>query len=82
MIDGKLLKDWRREKKFSQAAAAELIGVSQRFWQSMESGERNPSTSRLAVISQLTGYSTDELLGNPLASRKVARSRESGRVVV
>ena len=68
MINGNLLKCWRRERKLSQAAAAKLIGVSQRFWQAMEAGERNPSTERLAVISQQTGYSTDALLGNPLQS--------------
>lgn len=64
-FQGEMLKKWRQEKKLSQAAAGETVNVSQGFWRKMEVGLKQPSIDTLVLIAQVTGYSTDELLGNP-----------------
>lgn len=43
------LKDARREKKLSQAALAEMVGVSRNTISSIETGQFNP-TAKLALI--------------------------------
>lgn len=43
------LKDARSEKGFSQAALAELVGVSRNTISSIETGQFNP-TAKLALI--------------------------------
>lgn len=43
------LKEARAEKKFSQAALAELVGVSRNTISSIETGQFNP-TAKLALI--------------------------------
>ena len=53
-MDGKLilrnhLKEARAEKKLSQAALAEMVGVSRNTISSIETGQFNP-TAKLAVI--------------------------------
>lgn len=67
---GELLKTWResRNPSLSQEEAARLVNVSQAFWGAMEVGKRSPSTGLLVSLSQLTGITTDDLLGNPTQS--------------
>ncbi len=53
-MDGKLilrnhLKEARAEKKLSQAALAEMVGVSRNTISSIETGQFNP-TAKLALI--------------------------------
>ena len=53
-MDGKLilrnhLKEARAEKKLSQAALAEMVGVSRNTRSSIETGQFNP-TAKLALI--------------------------------
>ena len=53
-MDGKLilrnhLKEARAEKKLSQAALAEMVGVSRNTISSIETGQFNP-TAKLAMI--------------------------------
>ena len=43
------LKEARNEKKFSQSALAELVGVSRNTISSIETGQFNP-TAKLALI--------------------------------
>lgn len=43
------LKDARNEKKLSQAALAEMVGVSRNTISSIETGQFNP-TAKLALI--------------------------------
>lgn len=75
-FQGEMLKKWRQEKQLSQAAAGERINVSQGFWREMEVGIKQPSIDTLVLIAQVTGFSTDELLGNPTPPPP-SRERES-----
>ena len=63
-FQGELLKKWRLERKLSQVAAGETVNVSQGFWREMEVGIKQQSIDTLILISQVTGLSADELLGN------------------
>lgn len=87
-FNGALLKQWRRSMGLSQASAAENIQCSQRFWQGLEAGTKQPSIETLESLMSFTGLCANELIdANPTVPRKVARqtgsqARESGNVVV
>ena len=57
------LKYLRREKKLSQAALAEAIGVGQSSIASYERDERKPSYEVLCLLADYFEVSTDYLLG-------------------
>lgn len=57
------LKYLRREKKLSQAALAEAIGVGQSSIASYERDERKPSYEVLCLLADYFDVSTDYLLG-------------------
>ena len=65
---GELLKAWRENHDMTQITVARELGITQPFLRNLEIGERNPSTDMLISISQLTGISVDDLLGNPTGS--------------
>ena len=57
------LRYLRREKKMSQAALAEAIGVAQSSITSYERDERKPSYEVLCLLADYFNVSTDYLLG-------------------
>ena len=65
---GELLRAWRESNNMTQCAAARKLGITQPFLRNLEIGERQPSTAMLVSILKLTGFSTDDLLGNPTES--------------
>lgn len=77
-FQGALLKKWRLEKNLSQAAAGETVHVSQGFWREMEVGYKQPSIDTLVLIAQVTGFSTDVLLGNPISDLPEETAEEEG----
>lgn len=78
-FNGALLKQWRRSMGLSQASAAENIQCSQRFWQGLEAGTKQPSIETLESLMSFTGLCANELIdANPPISRKVARSSARG----
>lgn len=65
---GELLKAWRIEKGLTQVEAAQKINISQNFWRNLEIGAKQPSVDTLVLLSNVTGISVDDLLGNPTGS--------------
>jgi transcriptional regulator with XRE-family HTH domain len=51
---GQALKRWRRAKKLSQTAAAELVGVEQPTWSRWETGVWRPESPMRDVLQNLT----------------------------
>jgi transcriptional regulator with XRE-family HTH domain len=55
------LKTYRKDKKLSQKAAAESVGVFRETWARWESGAHKISAERLPVVSEKTGIPKREL---------------------
>ena len=53
----------RTEKKLSQAAAAEAVGITTRTCQRYEAGEREASISTLIRMADFYGVTIDYLVG-------------------
>ncbi|WP_303148951.1 helix-turn-helix domain-containing protein [uncultured Cloacibacillus sp.] len=59
-----LLMEWqKREFITSGAKAARIIGISATCYSDLLRGRKNPSIKTLEKISEKTGYSVAELLG-------------------
>lgn len=58
----------RKEKKLSQEALAETLGVSRQSVSKWESGAALPDTDKVIAMSELFGVSTDYLLKNDTVS--------------
>lgn len=79
---GELLKAWRKAQDLTQAEAGAKVNVTQGFWRGLEAGTRQPSLDTLSLISRVTGFSTDELLGNPtqpLPAQKPEQENENSK---
>jgi transcriptional regulator with XRE-family HTH domain len=62
------LARYLKDTQTSQAALAQLLGVSQPTISDWIHGEKTPSADNLKVIATKTGLSIDELLGVRKAS--------------
>ena len=56
------LKEYRRDRGFSQEDLAERLGVSRQAVSKWETGTSDPSTSNLLALAKLYGISPEELL--------------------
>ena len=59
---GNRIRDIREELDLSQAAFAEMTGISREHMGRIERNPKNPSIELLANISYCTGYSVDYIL--------------------
>lgn len=57
------LRSLRKERKLTQAEAANAVGISLKSYCRYESGEREPTASVLAQIADFYGVTADYLLG-------------------
>ena len=59
-----LLLEWQKREYITSAAkAAKIIGISGTFYRGMLNGTKKPGIDTLEKISEKTGYSVAELLG-------------------
>jgi len=63
MINGKRLKELRKNKGLSQTELGEILGVSKSSICCYENGTRNPSLETIIDLMHLFGVSADYLLG-------------------
>lgn len=61
------LKKAREKAGYTQAQAAEAIGVSDGTYKNYEQGKREPNGEKMVTIANLFGVTTDYLLGRPEA---------------
>ena len=59
------LKKAREKAGYTQAQAAEAIGVSDGTYKNYEQGKREPNGEKMVTIANLFGVTTDYLLGRP-----------------
>jgi len=57
------LKELRKERKISQKALGELLGISDRNIRFYESGEHRPDFEGLLLLAEYFGVSIDYLVG-------------------
>lgn len=50
------LRNWRRQKGLTQAAAAEELGVARRTWHQWEQGAIIPGPGHMIELTLLTGF--------------------------
>lgn len=63
MVVGENIKELRKDKKMSQQALAEKIGVSQKAIDYWERGVNEPKATYIVKLADFFGVSTDFLLG-------------------
>lgn len=63
MVIGENIKELRKDKKISQQALAEKIGVSQKAIDYWERGVNEPKATYIVKLADFFGVSTDFLLG-------------------
>lgn len=68
---GKIIKELRNEKNFSQAELAKAIGVSQKAIDYWERSVNEPKASYIVRLADLFDISTDYLLGRIDDERKL-----------
>ena len=83
---GNRIRSIREERKLSQIAFAEMIGISREHLRRIERSPKQPSIEVLASISHCTGYSVDYILfgcSNPYANqRQVQIKAEMTRIIL
>lgn len=57
------LREIRKQRKKTQAACAECVGVSTRSYQYYEAGDREPNIAALIALADFFNVTTDYLLG-------------------
>ena len=62
------LANVRRSKNLTQAEIARQAGIPVRSYQRYESGEQEPTLSKLTAIADALGVSIDELVGRNSSS--------------
>lgn len=62
---GKVLKEERKKRKFTQTEIAKLLSVDQTTYSGYESGRHEPDFDKLRAICLVFGCSADSLLGIP-----------------
>ncbi len=60
---GKILREVRKERHFTQQTVADVIGVALRTYQQYEQGIREPNYTTLVALADFLEVSTDRLLG-------------------
>ncbi|MDY6023420.1 MAG: helix-turn-helix transcriptional regulator [Candidatus Borkfalkiaceae bacterium] len=63
MVVGENIKELRKDKKMSQQALAEKIGVSQKAIDYLERGVNEPKATYIVKLADFFGVSADFLLG-------------------
>ena len=63
VMDGKRMRDRRRELGITQAQLAEMVGTAQARISQIENGESEPSIDVLMRLARALGVTTDYLLG-------------------
>ncbi len=63
MVVGENIKELRKDKKMSQQALAEKIGVSQKAIDYWERGVNEPKATYIVKLADFFGVSADFLLG-------------------
>lgn len=58
-MEGHPLKNWRTSRGLTQAAAAELLGLTEPTLCRYEKGSRTPSLAQAAKLSEQTGIPMD-----------------------
>lgn len=61
-----LLKKYRQDKKWTQAQVALMLGVTERFYRSIEAGDRRPSYDNLNKLEDLFGLPQRVLLAKSI----------------
>lgn len=83
---GNRIRSIREERKLSQMAFAEMIGISREHLGRIERSPKQPSVEVLASISHCTGYSVDYILfgcSNLYANqRRVQIKTEMTRIII
>lgn len=59
----KMVITWMEENEVSKVKLADMLGVSESLVRGMLSGERRITSKRIDALSEVTGYSVNELLG-------------------
>lgn len=62
MINGELLKTWRKVNYCTQQALADKLGVSQAYIGMIENGKFTPSVKMLIELADIMEITLDELL--------------------
>ena len=75
------LKKARESKGYTQAQAAEAIGVSDGTYKNYEQGKREPNGDKMVAIAIAFGTTTDYLLGRPDATEPLKRPETLEEVV-
>ena len=75
------LKKARESKGYTQAQAAEAIGVSDGTYKNYEQGKREPNGDKMVAIAIAFGTTTDYLLGRPYAPEPLKRPETLEEVV-
>jgi len=57
------LRAWRRDERLTQAAAAQLLGVSQGFYSKLERGVQFPDRRNAKQISDRAGVPLEAVMG-------------------
>ena len=62
------LKELRKKNNFSQAYVAEFLNISRQAISNWENGKSVPDLENIVLLAKLYDVTTDELLGNTIAS--------------
>lgn len=62
-IEDSALLAWRRSRSLTLVQAAEMMPTTHSVWLRWESGARDPSGPSLRRLSEVTGLTTDQILG-------------------
>ena len=83
---GNRIRSIREERKLSQMAFAEMIGISREHLGRIERSPKQPSVEVLANISNCTGYSVDYILFgccNPYTDQRQEKIKaEMARIIL
>lgn len=67
---GRRIRTWRVRRQMSQAALAELTGVTQSTLSHYENGKRDLSVSMLLKLADKLDVDLEDLAGRPVRSRR------------
>ncbi len=70
MINGKLIRKWRRDKDITQQELSIILGVTRTYVGMIERGETNLSIKLLTKIAEIMNISVDKLLSKEAQNDK------------
>ena len=63
MTPGQLIESRRAELGWTQAEAAQRMGVTQAYWSALEADRKSPTIRTLARIAAALGCTVEDLVG-------------------